>query len=223
MTPQLADIAARLAKQAAGADARGDHILNPGWDDGHSAGASPRAAAVLILLVQRPEPPGLTVLFTRRTAALRAHAGQVSFPGGRAEPSDTGPDDTALREAAEEVGLDRAAVTVLGRMDSYLTRTGFLVAPVVATVAPPLDLRPDPSEVAEMFEVPLAALLAPGTLARYSTPVGGAMRQFYGFVWGEHFVWGATAGMLVQLREVLTDTPPPAGPDLSPKGLHLSR
>lgn len=218
----VAGVAQRLADAAGTAPVaeRGDHALNPGWHEPQSPGL-PRTSAVLILLVQRPE--GLSVLFTQRSARLRAHGGQVSFPGGRAEPSDPSPAATALREAQEEIGLDPAAATVLGTMPPYLTRTGFLVTPVVATAALPLELRPDPNEVAEIFEVPLDVLLAPGTLARYSTQVGGASRLFYGCVWQDRFIWGATAGMLVHLRETLTDAPPPEGPALSSRGLVLAR
>src|SRR4051812_47981159 len=118
------------------------------------------AAAVLVPIVDHPS--GLTVIFTRRTTDLKAHSGQVSFPGGRAEPEDPTPEFTALREAREEIGLAVERVEVLARMPDYHTRTGFRVTPVVGLVIPPLALHPDPREVQEVFEVPLAFLLDPG-------------------------------------------------------------
>ena len=104
---------------------------------------------------------GLTVLFTQRTAQLRAHSGQVSFPGGRAEPQDATPELTALRETEEEIGLRAERVEIVARLPDYLTRTGFRVTPVVGVLTPPLELAPDPREVEEIFEVPLAFLLDP--------------------------------------------------------------
>ena len=114
-------------------------------------------ASVLVPIVTHAD--GLTVLFTQRTAHLRAHSGQVSFPGGRAEPSDASPEFTALRETQEEIGLAPGRVEVIARMPEYLTRTGYRVTPVIGLVAPPLELVPDSREVAEAFEVPLAFLL----------------------------------------------------------------
>src|SRR6266850_7572696 len=121
--------------------------------------AAVTAAAVLIPIVQHPS--GLSVIFTKRTTHLKAHSGQVSFPGGRAEPEDATPEFTALRETQEEIGLAMERVEVLGRLPDYLTRTGFRVTPVVGLIVPPLDLTPDPREVEDVFEVPLAFLLDP--------------------------------------------------------------
>ena len=160
------------------------------------------AASVLIPLVLRPD--GVTVLLTRRTAHLTTHAGQISFPGGRAEPHDRSPDDTALREAQEEVGLERRHVELLGHLPDYLTGTGYHVTPVVALLTPPFALAADPDEVAEMFEVPLAYLMDGAHHQRLSIelPAGGR-RGFYAMPYERHFIWGATAGMLRNLFHFL--------------------
>ena len=181
---------------------RGDHDLNPGF---MSPPDRLREAAVLVPLVDRPE--GLTVLFTLRTAHLSAHAGQISFPGGRRETYDRSPEDTALRETEEEVGLPRDRVEVLGRLDTYLTRTGFQVIPVVGLVRPPFEVTPDPTEVDEVFEVPLAVILDPSLPERHSRELMGQPRYFYAFPYEQRYIWGATAGMLVNLRDVLSGTP----------------
>ncbi len=185
---------------------RGDHDLNPGFGPPDRL----REAAVLVPLVDRTE--GATVIFTQRTAHLTAHAGQISFPGGRRESSDRTPEDTALRETEEEIGLDRDHIEVLGRLDTYVTRTGFRVTPVVGLVRPPFRLCPDPTEVEEIFEVPLAFILDPAYPQRLSRDFQGARRFFYAFPYEGRFIWGATAGMLVNLRDVLggdrLDAPP---------------
>lgn len=160
-----------------------------------------RAAAVLVPVVARaPErPDGPTVLLTRRAAHLKDHSGQVSFPGGRVHADDPGPEDTALREAREEIGLDPGRVEVLGRMPDYRTRTGFRVTPVVAIVTPPFELRPDANEVEEIFEVPLAFLLDPANHQRHSREFEGQRRWFFAMPFDRHYIWGATAAMLVNL------------------------
>ena len=129
------------------------------------------AAAVLIPVIAHPGE--LTILFTQRTTHLKSHAGQVSFPGGRAEPGDASAEFTALREAEEEIGLPAARVEILARLPDYRTRTGYRVTPVVGLIEPPLELVPDPREVAEVFEVPLAFLLDPRNCQRRT-------RQFQG-------------------------------------------
>jgi len=177
---------------------RGDHDLNPGFGPPPDA---LREAAVLVPLVDRPDGP--TVIFTQRTATLTAHAGQISFPGGRMEPEDDGPEDTALRETAEEIGLDRGRIEIVGRLDTYVTRTGFQVTPVVGVVTPPFILTPDPTEVAEVFEVPLSFILDPANPQRHSREFLGKPRFFYAFPYPQRYIWGATAGMLVNLRDVL--------------------
>jgi 8-oxo-dGTP pyrophosphatase MutT (NUDIX family) len=159
-------------------------------------------AAVLIPLVARPE--GLTMLLTQRTAHLNNHAGQISFPGGRAEESDQSPIETALREAREEIGLDPRHVEIIGRMPDYLTGTGYHVVPVVGLLTPPFALAADHNEVAEIFEVPLAHLMNGAHHQRLSIdlPTGGR-RSFYAMPYERHFIWGATAGMLRNLFHFL--------------------
>jgi len=158
-------------------------------------------AAVLVPIVAHPG--GLTVLFTRRTAQLRAHSGQVSFPGGRAEPGDPSIEFTALREAEEEIGLPARRVEVIARMPEYFTRTGFRVIPVVGVIQPPLELVPDAREVDEVFEVPLAFLLDPHNHRRASREIGGRTAHFYVIEHHGRTIWGATAGMLVNLYRML--------------------
>ena len=158
-------------------------------------------AAVLFPIVLRPERP--TVLLTQRTAHLRDHAGQVSFPGGRVEEEDLSAVHTALRETEEEIGLSRERIEVLGFLPEYRTGTGFRVIPVVALVEPPFDLRPDPFEVAEVFEVPLDFLLNPVNHKQHEMHYRGALRRYYAMPYGDYFIWGATAGMIRSLSERL--------------------
>jgi 8-oxo-dGTP pyrophosphatase MutT (NUDIX family) len=168
-------------------------------DGAHSGILTP--AAVLFPIVRRDE--GFTVLLTQRTAHLRDHAGQVSFPGGRVEPDDHSPLATALRETEEEIGLSRQHVEILGYLPEYRTGTGFCVIPVVGVVSPPFDLRPDPFEVAEIFEVPLTFLLDERNHQRHSVHLRGALRHYFAMPYGDYFIWGATAGMIRSLSERL--------------------
>ncbi|HMT79333.1 MAG TPA: CoA pyrophosphatase [Azonexus sp.] len=158
-------------------------------------------AAVLFPIVLRNG--GHTVLLTQRTAHLRDHAGQISFPGGRVETEDISPSHTALRETEEEIGLNRERIEIIGFLPEYRTGTGFRVTPVVALVRPPFELRPDPFEVAEVFEVPLAFLLDPANHQRHSMHYRGALRTYFAMPYGEYFIWGATAGMIRSLVERL--------------------
>jgi len=158
-------------------------------------------AAVLFPIVLRAG--GQTVLLTQRTAHLRDHAGQVSFPGGRVEAEDLSPSHTALRETEEEIGLSRERIEILGFLPEYRTGTGFRITPVVALVQPPFELQPDPFEVAEVFEVPLAFLLDPANHQRHSLHYRGALRNYFAMPYGEYFIWGATAGMIRSLSERL--------------------
>jgi len=160
-----------------------------------------RPAAVLVPVVRRES--GLTVLFTRRTAHLNDHAGQISFPGGRCEPGEACAAETALREAAEEIGLAAGRVEVLGELHEYVTVTGYRVTPVVGLVTPPLELRPDDFEVAEVFEVPLEFLLDPANHQRNRVVHGGRERHYYAMPYGQYYIWGATAGMLMNLHSFL--------------------
>jgi len=154
-------------------------------------------AAVLFPIVLRDG--GKTVLLTQRTAHLRDHAGQISFPGGRVEDEDLSPIHTALRETEEEIGLARQHVQILGFLPEYRTGTGFRVTPVVGLVQPPFDLTLDPFEVAEAFEVPLDFLLDPVNHKEHSLHYRGALRHFFAMPYGDYFIWGATAGMIRSL------------------------
>ena len=159
------------------------------------------AASVLMPIVARAGE--LTMLFTRRTERLRSHSGQISFPGGRAEPHDASPEATALRETHEEIGLEPERVELIGRLSEYRTRTGYRITPVVGVLAPPFELRPDAHEVEEVFEVPLAFLLDPRNHQRHSRLFQGETRSFFVIPYRDYYIWGATAGMLVNLHRQL--------------------
>jgi 8-oxo-dGTP pyrophosphatase MutT (NUDIX family) len=160
-------------------------------------------AAVLVPLVNREH--GLTLLLTQRSADLPDHPGQISFPGGRVEPEDASLAAAALREATEEVGLPAARVEVLGHMATYETVTGYEVTPVVGWVEPPFDLAIDAGEVADAFEVPLAFLLDPVNQQRHFRMLGEVRRDFWAIPYGERFIWGATAAMLMMLDRTLRE------------------
>ncbi len=179
---------------------RGDHDLNPELYDPE---APLREAAVLVPIIDRPREP--TVLLTRRSHELPDHPGQISFPGGGIDPGDADAEAAALREAEEEVGLPRHCVTLVGRLDTYLVRTGFRVVPVVGLLQPPFDLRPEEGEVAEIFEVPLAFFLDQANRELHSRMFRGVERFFYAYPFGSYYIWGATAGMLSNLSEVLRE------------------
>jgi 8-oxo-dGTP pyrophosphatase MutT (NUDIX family) len=156
---------------------------------------APTPAAVLVPLINRED--GLTVLFTERSRGLPDHPGQISFPGGRVEPEDADAGIAALREAEEEVGLKRERVTLLGLLEPYETVTGYRVIPVVGWVEPPFEIRADPVEVADVFEVPLVFLLEPANLQRHFRMVGNTRRDYYAIPYGDRYIWGATAAMLL--------------------------
>lgn len=158
-------------------------------------------AAVLIGLVEREVGP--QVLLTRRTAHLRHHAGQVSFPGGRIEPGDSGPLQAALREAEEEAGIDPAWVTPLGYLDTFDTITGFRVAPLVARVDACYQARPDPAEVEEVFEAPLELFMDRERMQSRIVEYRGRPRRYVAWDWQGRRIWGATAMMLLELTERL--------------------
>jgi len=158
---------------------------------------------VLVPLVHRDD--GLTVLFTERSLDLPDHPGQISFPGGRIEPGDADAPVAALREAEEEVGLARERVTLLGRLAEYETVTGYRVTPVVGWVEPPFELKPDPIEVADVFEVPLAFLLDRENQKRHFRMIGELRRDYFAIPYGARYIWGATAAMLMMLDRTLRD------------------
>jgi 8-oxo-dGTP pyrophosphatase MutT (NUDIX family) len=165
---------------------------------------APKDAAVLVALVMHPEP---TVLLTQRTDHLSTHSGQIAFPGGKLDPGESF-EQAALREAQEEIGLD-GGVSVLGTLPRYITGTAFHIVPVVGIVQPGANLRPNPDEVADVFEVPLAFLMNPAHHARHEFEFQGHRRQWFSMPWldtqtgQERFIWGATAGMLRNLYRFL--------------------
>lgn len=199
LEPWIASRLAPLDAVIADAAPRGDYDLNP---DHRPARDKPLAeAAVLVPLVERPG--GLTVLLTRRADTLRRHSGQVAFPGGRCDPGETVV-ETALREAEEEVALDRAFVRPVGLSDPYETGTGFRIAPVVAFVREGFTLRAATAEVADVFETPFAWLMdAANHQRRHHDGADGLRRHFYAMPWEDRLIWGATAGMLRGLYERL--------------------
>jgi 8-oxo-dGTP pyrophosphatase MutT (NUDIX family) len=175
---------------------RSDYDLNPGLRPAAAPELVP--AAVLVPVVRRTDP---TVLFTMRTENLARHAGQVSFPGGRLHHDDASLVITALRETREETGIDPELVDVAGFLDPYETGTGFAILPVVGLLEEGFSLRPNPQEVAEIFEVPLAFFLDPANCERESGEWRGRTRMFYAFRYKQHYIWGATAAIIVGLRD----------------------
>ena len=176
---------------------RGDHDLNPGMAPGEVL----REAAVLVPIVARPD--GATMMLTKRTDHLDHHPGQISFPGGHIEPNDGSAEAAALREAEEEVGLQHSEVEIVGRLDQYITRTGFSVVPVVGLVNTDYTVDLDTFEVAEVFEVPLAFLLDADNHRRDHRIHQGVKREFYAMPYGDYYIWGATAGMIRNLYDVI--------------------
>lgn len=157
-----------------------------------------RPAAVLIAVIDHAEP---TVLFTQRSAHLPNHAGQISFPGGKIDPGDKDPLDAALREAEEEIGLDRALVKPIGYLDLYMTTQGFRIVPTLARLEPGFKLTLNQDEVDDTFEVPLSFLMAPGNHKTISRDWQGMKRTVYSMPFGERHIWGVTAGILKNLHE----------------------
>ena len=181
---------------------RGDLDLDPAmWE--RAGVKATRPAAVLIPVVDRPEPG---VLLTMRTSDLTNHAGQIAFPGGKIEQTDAGPLAAALREANEEVGLDRRLVEPLGYLDVYFTFSGFRILPVVARIDASYALTLNPSEVADAFEVPLDFLMRPENHQRQSREWKGIQRHYYAMPYGERYIWGVTAGILRNLYERIYGT-----------------
>jgi len=165
-----------------------------------------RPAAVLVPLVlhgDRKNNP--TVLFTRRTDHLYHHPGQISFPGGSMEKNDASAEETALREAEEEIGLAPERIEIIGRLPDCLTGTGFRVIPVVGLLHSPIELKLNSFEVAEVFEVPLAYFLDPVNHQLHTTQINGKTHRFHAMPYGDYFIWGATAAMLMTLYHLLTE------------------
>lgn len=172
----------------------GDHAFQADWVDPDPELVL-RDAAVLVPIVDRPE--GLTVVLTKRADHLNSHAGQVSFPGGRVEESDGSAAAAALRETEEEIGLSRDFITIKGELERYRTGTGFSIRPVVGFVETGFTLDVHEGEVAAVFEVPLDFLMDPKNHLRHSAVWKGRRREYYAMPYGEYYIWGATAGMLV--------------------------
>lgn len=186
-------------------EARGDHDLNADAP----RKADPKRAAVLIPVVRRREGP--TVLFTRRSGALRAHSGQISFPGGRIDATDATPLDAALREAREEIGLEARFVEPLGYSDTYLSTSGYLVTPAVGLVAEGFALRLNPAEVEEAFEIPLAAACDDDRFELHVRNWNGRLRRYYALPFENRYVWGVTAGILRHFVERVRAATPETG------------
>lgn len=155
-----------------------------------------RAAAVLIPITDRAEPG---VILTQRPTWLRSHAGQVAFPGGKVDDSDESSIFAALREAEEELNIPPARVEVIGVADTYYSGSGYSIAPVVGIIPPDLELKPNPQEVEDWFEVPLAFLLDPANSIKKETNWNGQQRSYYDMQWGERRIWGVTAGIIANL------------------------
>ena len=158
-------------------------------------------AAVLVLIIIRND--GLQVLLTKRNENLKHHAGQISFPGGRVDDSDRNVQHTALRETEEEVGLKPALIKIIGELDQYIVGTGYLVSPIIGVIEPPFELVKQEDEVAEIFEAPLDFLISPENFKRYSRNFNGKTHYHFAITWENHFIWGATAGMLRNLSHRL--------------------
>lgn len=160
-------------------------------------------AAVLVPLIDHAS--GMSVLLTRRTEDLPDHAGQIAFPGGRKDIGDLSPEDTALRETEEEVGIHRTQIEVIGRLTAHDTRTGYHVTPIVGVVDPPLAVSPEPSEVAHIFEVPLDFVLDPANHRLEAYKGARAGQKYRAMPYGEHYIWGLTARVLFELADVLRE------------------
>lgn len=197
--PYSADAFLRAAGKAigaAGGGEGGDHILNP---DLALAPMAYKDAAVLIPVVAYE--PEASVILTVRTGHLSSHAGQIAFPGGKIDAGDADAAAAALREAEEEIGLDRSAVEVRGALSPYLSRTGYRIVPVLGRVEPGYRLAVNQNEVADVFEVPLGFLMNPANHKRASRMFYGKERSFYEIPYGERYIWGVSAGIIHALYE----------------------
>jgi 8-oxo-dGTP pyrophosphatase MutT (NUDIX family) len=195
-----ARLTAIVAEPLPGEVAHGDDVLEV-------LDRPPVPAAVLVPVVLGPTPG---ILLTKRNAHLNQHAGQVSFPGGRIDTDDEDAEAAALREAEEEIALDRAQVEVLGRMSDYVTGTGYRITPVLGLLPPGLALRPAPEEVEAVFELPIGVLLDPDAPRRQRHHVRGIWREYWVWPHPDHYIWGATAAILVHLAQKLRAAGPHA-------------
>jgi 8-oxo-dGTP pyrophosphatase MutT (NUDIX family) len=176
---------------------RGDHDADPVMKK-ISEVRPIRPAAVLVPVIDHPEP---TVLLTQRAQHLPNHPGQISFPGGKIEKADADPLAAALRETAEEIGLDRNGVMPLGYLDLYMTTLGYRIVPLIARVAPGFSLTLNTAEVDATFEVPLSFLMDQANVQRHSRDWNGMTRHYYAITFGEHYIWGVTAGILRNMHD----------------------
>ena len=198
----VADFRRRAERRNASGDdgGYGDHRVNPGLRH-MIVREGLRDAAVLIPVVDHKD--GATVILTKRTEKLRNHSGQVAFPGGSIDATDASPQDAALRETEEEIGLDRSFVEVIGRLPDYISGSGFRVVPVLGVVRPGFMLTLSVDEVDDVFEVPLAFLMNEANHTRESRELQGHMRSYYVMPYNDHYIWGLTAGIIRVLYERL--------------------
>lgn len=198
----LDDLAMRVAQSGMRGGEGGDHVVNPELE-GHIRRVATKEAAVLIGLHDGAGDGGARVLMTVRNASMRAHPGQIAFPGGRLEEADGGAVEAALREAREEVSLDPEQVTILGRLPPYLSASGYRIHPVIARLDAGVRLKADPDEVADIFHVPFGFIMDRTNLQRLSRVWNGVERHFYAIDWRDRHIWGVTAGIIAMMQERL--------------------